>query len=121
MPLEPEDGLTPPVSDLRPGAVRSCEVTLSSSAGTVTVVTLPSTARGVRLFPRTNHVRFSLDHAPVAVGTDTTTAVAVAKLTQGGVAKADQWTTRSLPGDRVAHTLQLRSTTASVVVDIEVW
>lgn len=99
--------------DARTGELSSTEVTLSATPGTVTSIDIPDTARRVRIYPRTNHVRFAIGEAPAAVGTNNTFGT-------GGIAKADAWEERLLE-EGTGRTLQLRSTTASVVVDVEAY
>jgi hypothetical protein len=99
----------------------SLEVTLSGTPGTVTTITLPNTAKGFKLYPRTNHIRFSVNNtSTAAVGTSSSTTVAASVFAVGGIAKNDMWETRLLPNG-ASRTLSLRSTTASVVVDVEVF
>lgn len=109
------------------GSEASIEITLSGTPGNLTTVTLPTTAKGFRLYPRTNHVRFAVYNSDsartlAAVATDSDGTVAAADLAIGGIAKNDQWETRLLPAEpqgSVGRVLTLRSTTASVVVDLE--
>ena len=107
---------------------KSIEVTLSATPGNLTTVTLPDNAKGFKLFPRTNHVRFAVYYdgtvrTLAAVATDSDGTVAAADLAIGGIAKNDMWEVRLLPGDSINtdRILTLRSTTASVVVDLEVF
>lgn len=103
------------------GNEKSIEITLSGTPGEITVVTLPDTAKGFKLYPRTNGVRFSVNNtSPAAVATSSTTPIAASALAVGGIAKPDMWETRLLPNG-TARTLSLRSATASVVVDLEVY
>lgn len=103
------------------GSEQSIEITLSGTPGTVTTLTLPNTSKGVKIFARTNHVRFAVNNTAVAaVGTSSSQTIAATVLTVGGIAKADQWETRLLPSG-TTRTLSIRSTTASVVVDVEVF
>ena len=96
----------------------SIEITLST-AGTVTTVTLPDSAKGFKLYPRTNNVRFSVNNtAAAAVGTSSATSIAASALTVGGIAKENAWETRLLPPG-TSRTLTIRSVTSSVVCDLE--
>lgn len=113
-------GETTLASDARTGALSSIQVTLSGTPGTVTTITLPDTARGVRLYPRTSNVRFAVGEDPAAVGTSSATTVAASVFAVGDVAKADQFEVRILESG-TSRTLRLRSTTASVVVDVSVF
>jgi hypothetical protein len=107
------------------GGEVSAEVTLSASAGLISTVTVPSWAKGVRFYPRTNHVRFSIQDGETsrvvaAVGTASAgAAVSTTTVTTGGIAKNDMWETRLLPFTGRQRYIYLRSTTASVVVDLE--
>ena len=115
------------------GAERSIEVTLSGTPGTLTTITLPADVKGFRLYPRTNHVRFAVYHLNAtrtlaAVATDSTGTVAASAFAIGGIAKNDIWETRLLPsvnkypnGASVERVLTLRSITASVVIDVEIF
>ena len=109
--------LTP---DARAGALGSIEITLSGTPGTVTTVTIPDTAQGFRLYPRANACRFAVGEDPAAVGASSSTTIAAAAFGAGGIAKPDQWETRLIaPG--AGRTVRLRSTTASLIVDMEVF
>jgi hypothetical protein len=105
-------------ADARQGALASIEITLSATPGTVTTVTIPDTARGVRLYPRSNAIRFAIGEDPAAVATSSSTTIAASALAVGGIAKADQWEVRLLETG-TDRTVRLRSATASVVVDLE--
>lgn len=109
-------------ADARTAALASLEITLSATPGIVTVVTLPDTVRGFRLYPRSNNCRFAVGEIPTVVATVAagTQAVAAATLAAsiGGIAKADAWEVRLLDAG-TARTLQLKSLTASHVVDLE--
>lgn len=107
----------------------SSEVTLSATPGTVTAITIPNQYKGFRLYPRTNHVRFSVNRSAAAVGTVATgnQAATIGNFDTGGVAKAEAWETRLLPAvgtnnsTSQSRVLYLRSITASVVVDVELF
>jgi hypothetical protein len=107
-------------ADARNGALASIEVTLSATPGTVTSVTIPDDARGVRLYPRSNAIRFAVGEDPAAVATSSSTTIPASTLAVGGIAKADQWEVRLLESG-TSRTVRLRSATASVVVDMEVF
>jgi hypothetical protein len=107
-------------ADARTGALASIEITLSGTPGTVTTVTIPDTARGVRLYPRSNAIRFAIGEDPAAVATSSSTTIAASALAAGGIAKADTWEVRLLEAGS-SRTVRLRSATASVVVDLEVF
>ncbi len=108
------------------GKEKSIELTLSSSAGVVSTVTVPSWAKGFRLYPRTNAIRFSVrlesNSSDVNISsTVASSAISIAEdnLGRGGIAKPDGWETRLLPADATTRLLYLRSATSSVVVDVE--
>jgi hypothetical protein len=107
-------------ADAIQGQLASIEITLSGTAGTVTTVTIPDTARGIRLYPRSDAIRFAVGENPAAVGTSSSTTIAASSLAVGGIAKSDQWEVRLLEAG-TSRTVRLRSTTASVVVDMEVF
>ena len=107
-------------ADAVTGALKSIEITLSGTPGTVTTVTIPDTAQGIRLYPRSNGIRFAIGEDPAAVGTSSNTTIAASAFTVGGVAKADQWETRILAAG-TSRTVRIRSITASVVIDMEVF
>lgn len=114
--------------DVDTGAERSAEITTNATPGTLTTITLPDDAKGVRLYARSNHVRFAIypnDAARTlaAVTASSATTFAAASFAVGGIAKADMWETRLLPpfDGQNARILTLRSITASVVVDVEVF
>ena len=105
------------------GAEKSVEITLSATPGTVTNITVPDTAKGFKLYPRTDHIRFSVNNtSPAAVATVATNdqTVVAADFAVGGIAKGNLWETRLLPNG-ASRTISLRSATASVVVDLEVF
>ena len=106
--------------DARTGVLKSIEITLSGTPGTVTTVTIPDTAQGIRLYPRTHHIRFAIGEDPAAVATSSSTTIAASAFAIGGVAKADAWEVRLL-ATGTSRTVRLRSITASVVVDMEVF
>lgn len=107
------------------GSEVSAEITLNSSAGLVSTITVPSGMKGFCAYSRTNTSRFSVQNgstarAAEAVGTVSAGAAASeSSFTIGGILKADQWTCRLLPFDGSSRTMYLRSTTGSVVVDLE--
>lgn len=107
-------------ADARTAELISAEVTLSDTPGTVTAIALPEWVRGVRLYPRSNAVRFAIDEDPDAVGTSSATSIAANALTVGGIAKADAWEVRVI-ADGDDRELRMRSTAASVVVDVELF
>ena len=107
-------------SDARQGALGSIEVTLSSTASTVTTITLPDTAQGFRLYPRVNAVRFAVGENPAAVGASTNTTIAASAFGVGGIAKKDMWEVRLLETG-ASRTLRLSSLVASTIVDVEVF
>jgi hypothetical protein len=122
-----DDGTTPLYTigaalnaDARTGALSSIAITLSATPGTVTSVTIPDTARGVRLNPRSDAIRFAIGEDPAAVATSSATTITATALAVGGIAKADQWEVRLLEAG-TDRTVRLRSATASVVVDLEVF
>lgn len=97
---------------------KSIEITLSGTPGTNTTVTLPDDAKGFRLYPRSNHIRFAVNATCAAVATSSSTTIAASALAIGGIAKNDIWETRLLPAGS-SRTLSLESATGSVVVDLE--
>jgi hypothetical protein len=107
-------------ADAIQGQLGSIEITLSGTPGTVTTFTFPDTAQGFNLYPRSNPARFAIGEDPAAVATSSSTSIAAAALAVGGIAKADQWTTRLIAAG-TSRTLRLRSLTASLVIDLEVF
>lgn len=104
----------------------SITATLSGTPGTVTSIAVPSEAKGVKIYPRGNSVYFTTQSgALAATATSSATTIAVAALSAGSIAKAEQWETRLFKGQSKAdrsdgsRTLQIASATASVVVDVE--
>jgi hypothetical protein len=106
--------------DARQGELKSIEISLSATPGTVTTVTLPDDIIGFRLYPRSNDCRFALGEDPAAVATSSATSIPASGLAVGGIAKADAWETRLIERGQ-SRTLRLRSATASLVVDLEVF
>lgn len=114
--------------DVDTGAERSAEITTNATPGTLTTITLPDAAKGFRLYPRGAHVRFAVYPADVArtlaaVAASSATTFAAASFAIGGIAKQDTFETRLLPpfDGQNSRILTLRSITASVVVDVEVF
>lgn len=107
-------------SDLNQGEVKSIEITLSASPGTVTSLALPDTAQGVKIFPRSQPIRFAFNEDPAPVGQSGLTSIPITELKTGGIAKADTWEIRLLEAGS-GRTLRLSSIAASVIVDVEVW
>ena len=104
------------------GHEASIEVTLSATPGTVTTITIPDNAKGFKIFPRSSPVRFAVNNTSIAaVGASSATTIAANAFGAGAVAKADLWETRLLPSSGTGRTISLRSTAASVVVDLEVF
>lgn len=105
--------------------VRSIELTLSGTPGVISTITVPSGAKGFRLYPRSNHIRFMVNaggstNQIAAVAASSALIITSTDAARGGIAKNDAWETRLLPAiDNRPRYLYLRSTTASVVVDIE--
>ena len=108
------------------GKTKSVEITLSATEEAVTTVTLPSNAKGIRLFPSSD-IRFAVNATVVAVGTSSSQTVAASAFTVGGIAKSSTWETRLLPSTiktkstDTERTISLSSLVASVVVVIEVF
>ena len=107
-------------ADARQGALFSIEITLSATPGTVTTVTLPDSARGFCLYPRNGDARFAVTENPAAVGASSATTIAASAMTAGGIAKQAEWVTRLIEGG-TSRTLRLRSLTASLILDLEVF
>jgi len=112
------------------GVEKSIEITLSGTPGTLKTITIPDDAKGFRIFPRSSAVRFAVYQsdaartlAAVAANATGTAAVAASDFAIGGIAKPDLWETRLLPPklSGVNRTVTLRSITASVVIDMEVF
>lgn len=108
------------------GSESSIEITLSSTAGNLTIVTLPTTAKGFKLYPRSSSIRFAVYQSDAArtlaaVATATGSTVAIGAFAIGAIAKNDVWEVRLLPPVLLGkdRTLSLRSTAGSVVVDLE--
>jgi hypothetical protein len=107
----PEDGVV--------GAMNSLAVTLSGTLSTVTTITLPNTAQGIRLYPHTNPIVFAFGSDTVASqATSSSTTIAAAAFSVGNLAKNDNWEVRLIaPGS--SRTLHLLGTVASTLVDVE--
>jgi len=103
--------------DARTGKLASIELTLSGTPGTVTTVTLPDWARGVRL-SATEECRFAVGEDPAEQATSSATTVAAAAFAVGNVIVADQAEVRLLETG-ASRTLRLSSETASAVVVVE--
>jgi hypothetical protein len=104
-------------ADLRTGASKSVEVTLSGTPGEVTSLAVLEGAEGVKIYPASD-VRFALNGDPAAKASSSDASIAASALAAGAIAKAGQWETRLLqPG--TGRTLRMASATASVVVEVE--
>lgn len=104
------------------GSMLSALITLGT-AGVVTVVNIPDTAQGIRLWPLTTDLRFS-------VGTDTVVAqgaaithtpVLVGDFVVGGIAKAGSAEIRNLSAYTTGRTLNLLGTSTNQQVVVEIW
>lgn len=102
------------------GYEQSIEITLSGTPGTVTTVTVPNDAKGFRLYPRSNAVRFAVGSTVAAVATSSSTTIAATAFAVGGIAKANIWETRLLPSGS-SRTVTINSPSASVVIDMEIF
>lgn len=99
------------------GQMAHLRVTLSATVETLTTVTLPDWATGLRLFPSAD-VRYAVGEAPATpVAASSATSIAASAFGLGGIAKTGVWETRLLQSG-VDRTLQLRAAAASVTVDI---
>jgi hypothetical protein len=107
-------------ADARQGALFSIEITLSATPGTVTTLTIPDSARGFCLFPRNGNARFAVNENPAAVGASSATSIAASAMTAGGIAKQSEWVTRLIEAG-TSRTIRLRSLTASLILDLEVF
>lgn len=106
-------------ADARSGKIKSIKVTLSGTAGTVTSVTVPDSARGVRMYPD-KQVRFAVDENPAAEATSSSTTVTSAALATGGYAAAAEWEARLLEEyNGAARTVRLMGAIGSEVVLVE--
>jgi hypothetical protein len=107
----PQDGIQ--------GSMNTIAVTLSGTITTVTTVTLPNTAQGIRLYPRISPILFAFGtDTVIAQATGGPGAVAAATFSVGNVAKNDTWEVRNIaPGS--SRTLHLLPTVAGSVVDVE--
>ena len=112
--------VTAMVADARQSALFSIEITLSATPGTVTTVTIPDSARGFNLYPRSGAARFAINENPAAVGASSSTTIAANALTVGGIAKSNEWVTRLIDSG-TSRTIRLRSLVASLVLDLEVF
>lgn len=104
MPVIEVDGITPTAlsADARNGKLTSGSYTVNTTA----TIAIPSWARGFRLYPSSNDIRFAVGEAPAAIGAGT--------LTVGHTAKADSWETRLLESG--ATNVQLLSTASTTVI-----
>lgn len=106
-------------ADLRVSGVKGIKVTLHATAGTVTSVTIPSFARGVRVNPSAV-VRMAVDADPAAEATSSSQSIAEASLAAGAYALANVWEVRMLEEyAEKARTLRLIGLAGSEVVYIE--
>jgi hypothetical protein len=105
-------------ADARTGKLFSLSATLSDTPGTVTTITLPDSARGIRLNPTSDDIQFAVGEDPDVLATSSDTTIAVDTFGVGGIAKGDAWEVRLIE-DGTARTLHLASATASVVVTVE--
>jgi hypothetical protein len=101
--------------DLGPNS-RHLVVTLSAEADTLTTVGIPNGARGVVITPVNNPVRVDVNEAPAATeAASSSTTVAASAWGLGAICEPDIPNPRILP-DGTGRTLQIRSSSASVVV-----
>lgn len=111
--------------DALTGALAHARATLNATPETLTTLQIPSWARGFRLWPTGAQIRFAVGedpgalYAPAAAGAGVAQDLLSANYGVGAIAKPDTWETRLLTPSFAARTLRLRSTTASVVVDVD--
>ncbi len=78
------------------GKSKSIEITLST-AGTVTTLTLPSDAKGFRVYSSTDRIRFSVNNTVEVKATSVLTTIPASALAVGGIVLPGYWETRLLP------------------------
>lgn len=113
------------------GQEKSLTWTTSASSGTISTCTIPSWANGFRIRPASTAVRFSVrlqsNTSDVAVSTQILVglgAITENQMGRGGIALADEWTTRLLPfrvtaGTAETRTLYVISAGGSIAVQLE--
>jgi hypothetical protein len=103
----------------------SANITLDQSvAGNVSTVTIPTKAKGFRIYAASAGIRFA-----VGMGNQVPTLAAVANITSlgisssslaiGGMTKVNIWEQRLLPFDGSTRRLSLRAPTTGAVLDLE--
>jgi hypothetical protein len=102
------------------GAEQSLQITLSGTPGTVTTITLPDAAKGVKMYPVSQKVQFAINNAAATLATSTATTIAASAFGVGGIAFNDMWETRLLPSG-ADRTLSLVGGFANTVVYVEVF
>lgn len=98
---------------------QSVQVTMGTTPA-VTKINIPDTAKGFRLYPRVNDIRFSVNETVTAVQSSSAATVTTSLFGQGGIAKAEMWETRLLMSG-VGRFLTLISATSSTVVEVEIF
>lgn len=100
-------------------------ITSSATVWVISTVTVPTNAKGFRLYPVTNEVNFAVQDGATTITISSVTAnwsaSSVTTFGTGGLAKGDKWETRLLPYTSSSNTryLYLRSGTASTVITLE--
>lgn len=97
--------------DCRPGGLFSGLYQTAETAGEVLPISLPEGARGFRLWPYEDPIRFAVDGNPAANGEN--------QLAAGGFAQPGQWETRILPPG--STTLRLRSAESEALCQVEIF
>ena len=105
------------IADARQGELKSIQVTLSGTPGTITTMSVPDSAVGFRLYPGAA-VRFAINENPAAIATSSDATIATSALAVGGIARASEWAVRLLPPG-ATRTLRLYGAAGSEVVDVE--
>lgn len=119
-PVVPSYGNPFPITagaDARVSGLKQVTMTLTT-ANTVYTCTLPSAARGFRLYPTLGDIIFAVGEDPAAAGTVTGNAVA-ANFSVGVTVRQYDTATRIRDDQQLSETLRLRSTTANAVVLVD--
>jgi hypothetical protein len=109
------------------GNEKSIEITLSGTPETVTTVSIPSYAKGFRVYSATLGLRFAVNATVTAIGTSSDTTIASSVFTTGGVIVPANWETRLLPpqirikSTDVERTISFSCTVASAVFKLEIF
>jgi hypothetical protein len=107
----PAFGLESPVNVVTTAVLTAwtCRVRLNPIAGVVTLLTLPASTQGVRLYTADDPVRYAVDEDPELPSVLTGSPLAASVFVVGDTLLPNQWQLVALPNDSLTHIVHLTS------------